>query len=257
MFIDTHCHQYSEKLIDNLEDHVVKAKENGIVKILMPNIDLESIPLMHKIEDGEPTFFESMMGMHPCYVTKNWANELATCKKWLDNRNYCAVGEIGIDLYWDKSLIEEQKSAFRAQLKWAKELGKPVAIHARESFHEIFEIVEEENAPELTGVFHCFTGGMEEAEKIMSFGGFKMGIGGVLTFKKSGLDQVVKNIPLSELVLETDAPYLAPSPHRGKTNEPAFLYHIADKLSDIKEETVQTIGEATSFNACELFSLSL
>ena len=195
------------------------------------------------------------MGVHPCYVKKGYQNELDICRVWFEKKDYCAVGEIGIDLYWDKTTLGIQQDAFRQQIQWAKELGKPIAIHARESFHEIFQIIDEENDESLTGVFHCFTGGLDEAHKIMSYGGFKMGIGGVLTYKKSGLDKTIAQVPLSELVLETDAPYLAPTPKRGKRNESSYLLYIAEKLAEIKGETLKIIGEVTTGNAEDLFGL--
>lgn len=257
MFIDTHSHLFSEKFDDDRDAAILRAKENGIGKILLPNIDRDSIASMHKLEDSDPTFFESMMGIHPCYVEKEFDQDLKACADWYSKRKYCAVGEIGIDLYWDKSLQAEQEIAFRKQLQIAKELQLPVAIHARDSFQEIFKIVEEENSESLTGVFHCFIGGIEEAEKIRSFGGFKMGLGGVLTFKKSGLDKTVAQLPLDEFVLETDSPYLAPSPNRGKRNETSFLIHIAEKLATVKEEPLSIIEEVTTQNAIELFNLKM
>ena len=255
MFIDTHSHLFSEKFNEDRTEAIQRAKANGVEKILLPNIDLDSIKTMHELEDSDPTFFKSMMGMHPCYITKDYESELEITKNWFSKRDYCAVGEIGIDLYWEKELIEQQQNAFRAQLKLAKELKLPVAIHARDSFQEIFKIVEEENDESLTGVFHCFIGGKAEAEKIMSFGGFKMGLGGVLTFKKSGLDKTVFDIPMEELVLETDSPYLAPTPNRGKRNESSFLIHVAEKLADVKGIPLKTVGEITTKNAIELFKL--
>jgi len=210
---------------------------------------------MHYLEDSDPSFFRSMMGIHPCYVNSNYETELEITKQWFLKRDYCAVGEIGIDLYWEKTLQAQQENAFRIQLKLAKDLKLPVVIHARDSFPEIFKIVEEENDENLTGVFHCFIGGKEEAEKIMSFGGFKMGLGGALTFKKSGLDKIVADIPVEEFVLETDSPYMAPTPNRGKRNESSFLLHIAEKLAAIKKLPLKTVGEITTQNANQLFNL--
>ena len=255
MFIDTHSHLFSEKFDEDIDQIVQRAKTNGVDKILLPNIDMGSIEAMHKLEDSDPAFFKSMMGIHPCYVTEDYETELQETKQWFSKRNYCAVGEIGIDLYWEKELIEQQENAFRSQLKLAKELNLPVAIHARDSFQEIFKIVDEENDENLTGVFHCFTGGKAEADKIMSFGGFKMGLGGVLTFKRSGLDKTAFEIPMEEFVLETDSPYLAPTPYRGKRNESSFLLNIAEKLADIKGISLKTVAEITTGNAIELFNL--
>lgn len=255
MLIDTHAHFYAKEFKDDIQEAIQNAKSNGVDQILMPNIDTDSIELMQNLEDSDPLFFKSMMGIHPCYVGEEYLNDLRICEDAWNKRNYVAVGEIGIDLYWDKTKLKEQQDAFRQQIRLAKSLKKPIAIHARESFSEIFDILDEENSDDLTGVLHCFTGGKEEAEKIMNYGGFKMGIGGVLTFKKAGLDQIVKDIPLSELILETDCPYLAPSPKRGKRNEPAYLLHIAEKLAEIKNEPLAVIGEVTTKNATELFNL--
>jgi len=255
MFIDTHSHSFSEKFNNDRPEAILRAKANGVDKILLPNIDLDTIQSMHDLEDSDPDFFKSMMGIHPCYIKNNYESELEITKQWFSKRDYCAVGEIGIDLYWEKTLLIQQENAFRIQLQLAKELRLPVVIHARDSFAEIFKIVEEENDEYLTGVFHCFIGGKEEAEKIMSFGGFKMGLGGVLTFKKSGLDKTVSDLPLEEFVLETDSPYLAPTPNRGKRNESSFLLHIAEKLAEVKGVSLKTVGEITTENATQLFSL--
>ncbi len=255
MLIDTHSHFYSKEFDDDLNECIQRCKNNGIQQVLMPNVDVDSIKSLHLLEDTDTNFFKSMMGVHPCYIKDGYQNELDICRGWFEKKDYCAVGEIGIDLYWDKTTLGIQQDAFRQQIQWAKELGKPIAIHARESFQEIFQIIDEENDETLTGVFHCFTGGIDEAHKIMSYGGFKMGIGGVLTYKKSGLDKTIAQVPLSELVLETDAPYLAPTPKRGKRNESSYLLYIAEKLAEVKGETFKTIGEITTGNATELFGL--
>ena len=245
----------SKEFNEDLKDCIQRCKNNGVQQVLMPNVDKDSIERMHLLEDENGDFFKSMMGVHPCYVKDDYQQELETCRAWLDKREYCAVGEIGIDLYWDKTTLGIQQDAFRQQIRWAKTLGKPIAIHARESFKEIFEVLDEENDDSLTGVLHCFTGGIEEAEKIMSYGGFKMGIGGVLTFKKVGLDKTIAQVPISELVLETDSPYLSPSPKRGKRNESSYLLYIAEKLAEVKGETLNTIAEVTTANATKLFNL--
>ena len=255
MLIDTHSHFNSKEFNEDLNDCIQRCKDNGVEQVLMPNVDVESIERMHLLEDENKDFFKSMMGVHPCYVKEGYQSELDTCRSWFDKREYCAVGEIGIDLYWDKSTLAIQQDAFVQQIRWAKELGKPIAIHARESFQEIFDLLDQENDDSLTGVLHCFTGGIEEAQKIMSYGGFKMGIGGVLTFKKAGLDKTIEQVPLSELVLETDAPYLSPTPKRGKRNESSYLLYIAEKLAEVKGETLQTVAEVTTGNAKELFGL--
>jgi TatD DNase family protein len=223
--------------------------------MLLPNIDLDSIEAMHKLESDFPNNCHAMMGLHPCSVTENWEKELAVIKSHLDKRKYCAVGEIGIDLYWDKDLLPFQQAAFAQQIEWAKEFDIPIVIHVREAFDEAFEIVDKLNDDSLRGVFHCFTGTVEQAKHIINYGGFKLGLGGVLTFKNSGLDKVVSEIGMEHFILETDSPYLAPTPHRGKRNESSYITYVASKLSEIKEINIEEVAEVTTKNAIELFRL--
>lgn len=253
MFIDTHTHLFSEKFEGEYDEVIQRALDAGVNKLLLPNIDLTTVEKMNTLEKKYPQNCFSMMGLHPSSVEADVSTQLTAVKSELFSRDYVAVGEIGIDLYWDKSLLKEQQHAFEQQVLWAKELGLPIVIHARESFDEIFEIVDKHNDDNLTGVFHCFTGTVEQAQKIIDYGGFKMGLGGVLTFKKAGLDKVVKEIDLQHFVLETDSPYLAPTPNRGKRNESSFIPYIADKLSDIHEISIEEIGKITSKNAEEIF----
>lgn len=260
--IDTHSHLYSKDFLEDFNEVVARAKSIGVSKILLPNIDEESIERMHQLSNDHPDFFVPMMGIHPCYVKENWEEQIELVESHLKGlssssmpNNYCAVGEIGIDLHWDKALVEQQKKSFRAQIKLAIKYQLPIVIHARESFEEIFEIVDQENCTELTGVFHCFTGTVEQAQHIINYGGFKIGIGGVVTFKNSGLDKVVAKIPLEHLVLETDSPYLPPVPYRGKRNESSYLKLIADRISDVHEVSIDIVAEITSANATELFGL--
>ena len=198
-----------------------------------------------------------MMGLHPSYVKENWMEELKIIETHLfkNPSKYCAVGEIGMDLFWDKTFIEAQKIVFRTQISWAKKLKLPIAIHARDAFDEIFEILDEENDETLKGVFHCFTGSIEQATKILDYGGFKLGIGGVITYKNSGLTEVLNSVELKHLVVETDAPYLSPAPFRGKRNESAYLSYIIEKISGIYKLSDAIIAEVTSQNAIELFQL--
>ena len=196
-----------------------------------------------------------MMGLHPCSVDKDFQRELYRVEEWLAKRKFIAVGEIGTDLYWDKTYWEQQKEAFTIQVNWAKQYGLPVVIHSRESIDETIELVESLQDGRLTGVFHCFTGSVAQAQKIAALN-FYMGIGGVATFKKSGLDLVIPEIPLERIVLETDAPYLAPVPHRGKRNEPSYIPLIADKVAELKKITPEALAEATTANAIKLFKLS-
>jgi TatD DNase family protein len=256
MLIDTHTHLYSSQFEQDRDEIIQRALAAGVDKLLLPNIDLNSIKGMYDLERKYPNHCFPMMGLHPCSVDENYVSVLEQLKQELFSRKFIAVGEIGIDLYWDKTFVEEQKIAFATQIEWAKELQIPIVIHARESFQEIFEVLDQHNDERLTGIFHCFTGGLLEIEKIRAFGGFIFGIGGVLTFKKSGLDEVVKHLDLSEIVLETDSPYLAPSPYRGKRNESSYLPFIADKLSDILETSLENIARITSENAKKCFSLT-
>ena len=194
------------------------------------------------------------MGLHPCSVKENFEDELKIVQKWLGERSYKAVGEIGIDLYWDTRTLDIQKKALRCQIKWAKELTIPIVIHARESLDEIIEIIKEEKDERLTGIFHCFSGTKKHAQQIMDLE-FYMGLGGVLTFKKSGLDLVVKDIPMDYLVLETDAPYLSPTPKRGKRNESSYIKYVAAKLATVKERSIEEVAEITTKNALTVFKV--
>ena len=196
-----------------------------------------------------------MTGLHPCSVKDNYKEELGHVKKQLDSGKYIAVGEIGIDLYWDKTTLGIQQEAFATQINWAKEMGLPIVIHTRDSFNEIFEVVDELNDDKLFGIFHCFNGTLKQAQKIIEYGGFKMGIGGVVTFKNAGVDKVVKQLDLKHLVLETDSPYLTPTPHRGKRNESAYTRIIADKLSDLFEKPIEEIAEITTDNSKAVFGV--
>ena len=257
MFIDTHTHLYAEEFKDDLKEVVEKAIKSGIEKLLLPNIDVESIEGMHQLVEKYPENCYAMMGLHPGYVKEDWEAQLKTIEENLfaHPEKYIAVGEIGMDLYWDKTFQEQQALVFRKQVDWAKALKLPIVIHARDAFDEIFEILDEINTPELSGIFHCFTGNLEQANHILNYGNFKLGIGGVLTYKKAEIDKVIANIDLKNLVLETDAPYLPPVPFRGKRNESSYILHIAEKLADVYGVSLKTIEEQTTQNALELFKL--
>lgn len=252
--IDTHTHLYSAEFDPDRALIIQNALDAGVSKMLLPNVDLDSIAGMLDLVKKFPQHCYPMMGLHPCSVTENWETDLSIIKSWLDKGNYCAVGEIGIDLYWEKSTLEFQKKAFRKQIHWAKEKKLPIVIHVREAFEEAFEIVDELNDENLTGVFHCFSGNLDQANHILNYGGFKLGIGGVITFKNGGLDKVLPYIDLVHMVLETDSPYLAPAPHRGKRNESSYLKLIAEKLAELKGVSFETVDEITSRNAITLFS---
>ena len=252
MFIDTHAHLYLKQFKSDRDAVLARAGDAGITTVYLPNIDSTSINDMLALEALYPARCFAMMGLHPCSVKENYREELQTVRHWLDKRPFCAVGEIGIDLHWDTTFIEEQKKAFITQVGWAKELDLPIVIHARKSLDILIELVSKEKDDRLRGIFHCFTGDIRQAQKIMDLG-FYMGIGGVLTYKNAGLDQAVKNIPLEWLVLETDAPYLSPVPFRGKRNESAYIEHIAAKLSMVKGVDIKVVASTTTANAKKIF----
>lgn len=253
MFIDTHTHLYSEQFNEDRTEMIQRAIAAGVERLYMPNIDLDSVEGMHALEKQFPENCFAMMGLHPCSVDANWELVLAKMKVLLEKRSYVAIGEIGIDLYWDKTFVEEQKEAFRTQINWAKELQIPIVIHARDSFPEIYEVLDQENDERLKGIFHCFTGNEHDVQKILNYQGFSFGIGGVVTYKKSDLPEILKFIPLEKLLLETDAPYLAPTPFRGKRNESAYLVHTAEKIAEILELPLNKLEELTTQNALKFF----
>ena len=256
MIIDTHAHLYAEEFSADQTEVFIRAEAAGVNYFLLPNINSESIPLMEKLLQEQKNTIP-MMGLHPSYVKENWREELKIIETHLfkNPSKYCAVGEIGMDLFWDKTFIEAQKIVFRTQISWAKKFKLPIAIHARDAFDEIFEILDEENDETLKGVFHCFTGSIEQATKILDYGGFKLGIGGVVTYKNSGLTEVLNSVELKHLVVETDAPYLSPAPFRGKRNESSYLSYIIEKISGIYKLSDKIIAEVTSQNAIDLFQL--
>lgn len=255
MLIDSHTHIYLEQFHTDFEEMLQRAQKAGVKKFLLPNIDTKSIESVHSLADKNPEVFYPMMGLHPCSVKENYESELESIFGQFENREYIAVGEIGIDLYWDQSTLDIQRKAFRTQIRFAKKHNLPIVIHARDSFDEIFEVVDEENDENLRGVFHCFTGNAEQANHILSYGGFLLGIGGVLTFKNAGLDSVLKEINLKHIVVETDAPYLAPHPHRGKRNEPAYVKLVAQKLAEIHNTDLEEVSRITTANAKQMFNL--
>ncbi|EDL68825.1 TatD family hydrolase [Vibrio campbellii] len=253
--IDTHAHIYASEF-DNDRDEVVKrALEQGIDRILLPNIDLESIEPMLKTEAAYPEICRSMMGLHPCYVDGNVEQTLAIIRGWFEKHNFIAVGEIGIDLYWDKTFRAEQEMAFVTQLNWAKEMNLPVVIHTRDSIEETLTLLSQEQDGSLRGVFHCFGGSVEEAQAINELG-FHLGLGGVSTFKNGGMDKVIPHLDMNWVILETDCPYLAPVPHRGKRNEPAYTSLVAARVAELRGESVEAIDAITTKNAEALFNLS-
>tara|TARA_B100000902_G_scaffold287064_1_gene273204 strand:- start:189 stop:962 length:774 start_codon:yes stop_codon:yes gene_type:complete len=255
-FIDTHSHLYSEKFKDDRSDVIANAIAIGVETILLPNISSKYTNKMLALCSKFPNNCYPMMGLHPCDVTEeNYEKEIAHIEKELETRNYIGVGEIGLDLYWEKTSLEIQKKAFIYQIKLAKKYRLPVAIHVRDSFNEAIEIIEKLNDTNLSGVFHCFTGNIQDAMRITDLGGFYLGIGGVLTFKNSGLDETIKKIDLKHLILETDSPYLAPTPHRGKRNESKYIIDIAKKLAEVHNISINQIAKITTKNAKKLFQI--
>lgn len=253
MLIDTHAHIYSAEFADDLDAMLARAREAGISAVYMPNIDQNSIKPMLDIA-SEYDWCYPMMGLHPCHVKDDYLEELRIVEKYLTEQSFCAVGEIGIDLYWDKTFVDEQMKAFRFQISLAREAGLPIVIHSRDSLDQTIQVVRDMQNGTLKGVFHCFNGTVEQARKIMELG-FYMGIGGVLTYKNAGVDKVVEQLPLEYMVLETDAPYLSPVPYRGKRNECSYIATIAEKLAMIKEKSMSEIAEITTKNARDLFGM--
>lgn len=253
MLIDTHSHLYLEEFDTDRREMMNRAQEAGVRQVYLPNIDSSTIQPMLSMENEYPGQCFPMMGLHPGSVKENYRDELRIVEQWLSKRWFCAIGEIGIDLYWDKTFIEQQKDAFLIQVDWAKELDLPIVIHSRESIDLIIDLLKSVKSQGLRGIFHCFTGTTYQAKEIMDLG-FHMGIGGVLTFKKSGLAETVSGIPLEWLVLETDSPYLTPTPFRGKRNESAYLKIIAEALSKAKNLDLEAIAEATTDNAKKIFA---
>jgi TatD DNase family protein len=250
--VDTHIHLYSEEFSTERSALINKAINNNVKWFYLPNIDSGSILPMLDLEKTYPENCFAMMGLHPCSVNHTVKEELKTVREWLDKRPFVGIGEIGIDLYWDKTHFKEQQEAFRTQVEWALEFNYPIVIHVRNAFKETVDLLKEfKTLPK--GIFHCFSGSLEEAKEVLALGQFKLGIGGVLTFKNSGLDKVLQSIDIEHLVLETDAPYLAPVPFRGKRNEPVYILEVARKLAELKHLEMERIAEITSKNADEIF----
>jgi len=251
---DSHAHVYSEQFKTDRDDMLNRAYEAGVRTIVMPNIDHTSIDVMLETEARFPQQCFAMMGLHPCHVTKNFEKELYEVEDWLNRRPFAAVGECGIDLYWDKTTLAMQQEALRVQIDLAKKHQLPLVLHTRDAFRETADLVQAGQDGTLRGVFHCFSGSPAEAEEAIRLG-FKLGIGGVATFKNGGLDKVLPGLGLEYLLLETDCPYLAPVPHRGKRNEPAYLPLIAHRVAELLGKDVAEVAEATTRNAQELFKL--
>jgi TatD DNase family protein len=251
---DTHTHLYSEAFEEDRGEVIKKALDLGIKRFFIPAIDSTYTNSMLDLEKRYPDHMFLMMGLHPTHVKENFRDELDHVEKMLQKRKFYAVGEIGIDLYWDKTFLKEQQKAFRYQIGLAKKYKLPIVIHCRESFDEIFEILESEKDQDLFGIFHCFTGTLEQARKAISYN-MKLGIGGVATFKNGKIDTFLNDIDLKHIVLETDAPYLAPVPFRGKRNESAYLVEVSEKLADIYNVSSEEIARITTINSKEVFGI--
>jgi TatD DNase family protein len=256
--IDTHAHIYDESFKEDLESVLSQARSVGVQEIWMPNCNAETISLMFNIEKINPAIYRPMMGLHPCYVAENYKEELKIVQEQIQSRKFIMIGEIGLDYYWDISFMKEQKIALENQIKWSFENDLPICIHSRNSkdgslsaIKDCIKIIKNTKEKKVRGIFHCFSGNLEEALEICEMG-FLLGIGGVISFKNGGLDQFINQVPLSSLVLETDAPYLAPVPHRGKRNQPEYLSLVAQKLADVYGISLEHLILQTSQNAKKL-----
>lgn len=252
--VDTHCHLYLDDFKEDSPEVIRRAMDEGVEKFYLPNIDLAVVPDMLSLETAYPGQFFAMMGLHPCSVKENYRDELAVMREWLDKRKFAAIGEVGLDFFWDTSFEKEQYEAFHTQADWAVQFGLPLVIHSRKSLDECIALVKEHQSGSLTGIFHCFSGTVEQAEKIIELG-FYLGIGGVVTYKNGGLEPVLQKIGLDRVVLETDAPYLTPIPFRGKRNEPAYLKFIVEKLALITGKNLEEVSAITTTNADKVFGM--
>lgn len=253
-FIDTHAHLYLNQFELDIEVVIQEARNNHVSKVLLPNIDSGSIDGLLRLKTKFPDYFEVMMGVHPCSIDDNYLQELKVAEGQFLTQGFVGVGEIGLDYYWDTKFKAQQIKAFRTQINWAKDLKLPIAVHCREAFDDILDIIDEEQDGRLRGVLHCFTGNVDQAKQLID-NGFLLGVGGVITYKNSGLDKTITEIDLNHLILETDAPYLSPVPYRGKRNQSAYLMHIAEKLAEVKECALTDLAGVTTANARALFNL--
>ena len=254
MITDTHTHLYSEQFDQDRDAMIQRAKDAGVQRFFIPAIDSSYSEKMFSLEENYPNDVFLMMGLHPTSVKENFESELQHVKDWIDKKTFVAIGEIGIDLYWDKTFLKEQQKAFQIQIRWAKKKKLPIVIHCRNAFDEIFDILELEKGPDLYGIFHCFTGTLEQAKKAISYN-MKLGIGGVATFKNGKIDTFLNQIPLKHIVLETDSTYLSPTPHRGKRNESSYITFVIEKLATIYKLTFNEIAAVTTENSKEVFGI--
>lgn len=255
MMIDTHCHLYSEEFQQDIDEVISRAKASGVTKFYLPAIDSTCLDAMLALEKQYPNECFAMMGLHPCYVKDNYQAELAVVQQQLQSRPFVAVGEIGLDFYWDKTYTTQQHEAFELQMQWALDYHLPIVIHTRNAMQETINMVKPFAAKGLTGIFHCFSGSYESAKQITDMN-FMLGVGGVITYKNAGLAEALQNIPNEFLVLETDAPYLTPVPFRGKRNESSYLTYVIEKLADSKQISLEAMAAITTANAERLFKVS-
>jgi len=254
MITDTHTHLYSEQFDDDRQEMMQRAMDAGVTRFFIPAIDSSYTERMLDLEKNYPKDVFLMMGLHPTSVKEDYTEELLLVKEWIDQRKFIAIGEIGIDLYWDKTFLAQQQEAFRTQIQWAKEKKLPIIIHCRDAFDEIFEVLETAKGDDLFGIFHCFSGTLEQAKKAISYN-MKLGIGGVATFKNGKIDAFLNQIDIKHIVLETDSPYLAPTPYRGKRNESSYITEVIDKLAAIYNLSFNEVAAITTQNSKDVFGI--
>jgi TatD DNase family protein len=254
LLTDTHTHLYYETDSAKRDGLIQRCRNNNINRLFLPNVDAASVPMVFSLVEAYPDMCFPMLGLHPCDVKAGWEQELEQIIAAFDQHKIYAIGEIGIDLYWDKTTLDIQVMAFKRQIAWAKSLKLPIIIHCRDAFDQVFEVLQQEQADDLRGIFHCFTGTIEQAQKVIDLG-FYLGIGGVVTYKNSGLDKVVSQVDLKYLVLETDSPYLTPVPYRGKPNESSYLIYVAQKVADLHQTDIETVAAITTENSRTVFGV--
>jgi TatD DNase family protein len=254
LLTDTHTHLYYETDVVKRAELMQRCADNNINLLFLPNVDAASVSQVFDLVNAYPDKCYPMLGLHPCSVKTNWEDELNNIKANINQHKIVAIGEIGIDLYWDKTTLTEQIAAFKNQIAWAKALKLPIVIHCREAFEQVFEVLEQEKGEDLRGIFHCFTGTLEQAHRAIALG-FYLGIGGVVTYKNAGLDKIVAQIDLKDIVLETDSPYLTPVPHRGKPNESSYLLYIANKVAELHQTDLETVANVTTENSKLVFGV--
>jgi TatD DNase family protein len=254
LLTDTHTHQYYQTDPVKLAEQMQRCLDNGVGRLFLPNVDSASMDLVFGLVDAYPANCFPMLGLHPCDVKENWKDELKRIHDAIPQHKIYAIGEIGIDLYWDKTTLNEQIDAFKIQIAWAKELKLPIVIHCRNSFDEVYNVLQQEQDASLRGILHCFTGTLDQAQQLIAMG-FYLGIGGVVTYKNSGLDKVVEQVDLKHIVLETDSPYLTPVPYRGKPNESSYLVYVAQKVADLHQTSMENVAAITTENSRIIFGV--